>query len=96
MIGNRQPPFYTYRAIMIVQPIALNKQPGVRQVGLVENWRLLMEKCVLRVTGQESKATYETEHLDGEFESGIDGGGPFFAPPMGTALTGGGLWVPLH
>ena len=36
--------------------IALDKQPGVRPVKVGETWRCLMAKCVLRVTGQETKA----------------------------------------
>ena len=46
-----------YRAMMSVRMIALDKQPGVRPVGVREIWRQLMAKCVLWVIGQESKST---------------------------------------
>ena len=54
--------------------IALDKKPGVRPVGVGENWRILMEKCLLRVKGQEAKAACRTEQLAGGKEAGIDGG----------------------
>ena len=54
--------------------IALDKKTGFRPVGVGENWRRLMAKCVLRVTGQEAKAACGTEQLEGGAEVGIEGG----------------------
>ena len=34
--------------------IALDKQPGVRPVGVGETWRLIFAKIVLKVTGPET------------------------------------------
>ena len=67
-IGNRQPPWTAYHALMSGQLIALDKQPEVSPVGVGETWRRLMEKCVLRVTGQEAKAACGTKQLDGGVE----------------------------
>ena len=45
--------------------ITLEKQPGVRPVGVGETWQRLMAKCLFWVTGQESKAACGTEQLVG-------------------------------
>ena len=50
-----------------------------------------MAKCVLRVIGDKAKAACRTEQLAGRAESGIEGGGTFYAPSVGTALPGGGM-----
>ena len=54
--------------------ITLDKQPGVRPVGVGETWRKLMVKCILRVTGQDPKAACGTDQLDGGVEAVIEGG----------------------
>ena len=56
-LGNGRTPWVAYQALMSGCLIALDKQPGVRPVGVGETWRLLMEKCVLQVTGQDEKDT---------------------------------------
>ena len=55
--------------------IALDKQLGVRPVGVGETWWRLIAKCILRVTEKDTKATCGTKHTDGGVESGIEGGG---------------------
>ena len=49
--GNGRPPWAAYRALMSGRLITLNKQPGIRPVGVGETWRRLMEKFMLRVAG---------------------------------------------
>ena len=71
---NGQPPWDAYRALMSDRMIALDKQPGVRPVGVGETWRHLMAKCVLRVKVQESKSAHEMKQLAGGVEGGIEGG----------------------
>ena len=71
-LGNKRPPWDAYRALMSGRLIALDKQSGVRQVGVGKTWRWLMVKCVLWLTGQEAMAACRTEHLDGGVESGIE------------------------
>ena len=73
-LSNGQPTWYAYRAIMSGRLIALDKQPGVRTVGVGETWRRLMTKCLIWVTGQESKAACRTKQLAGDVEAGIEGG----------------------
>ena len=54
--------------------IVLDKHLGVRPVGLVETRQRMMEKCVLKVTGQEAKEACRTDQLCGGIEAGIKGG----------------------
>ena len=54
--------------------IALDKQAGIRPVGVGETWRRLMEKCVLWVIGDEAKAACGTEQFTGGVELGIEVG----------------------
>ena len=71
---NGQPPWDAYRALMSDRMIALDKQPGVRPVGVGETWRHLMAKWVLRVKVQESKSAHEMKQLAGGVEGVIEGG----------------------
>ena len=68
-----RPPWAAYRAMISRLLIALDKCPGIRPVGIGETWRRLQAKCLLQVTGQESKAACGTEQLAGGVEAGIDG-----------------------
>ena len=52
--------------------IALDKHPGIGPVGDGENWRRLMEKCLIRVVGQEAKAASGTDQLAGGVKEGIE------------------------
>ena len=54
-LGNGRPLWAAYRAMMSGQLIALDKQPGVRPVGVGGTWRRLMAKCLIWVTGHEAK-----------------------------------------
>ena len=53
--------------------IVLDKQPGIRLVGVEETWRRLMAKCLLKVAGPEAKAACGTTQLAGGLEAGIEG-----------------------
>ena len=43
-LGNGRIPWAAYRTLMSSRLIALDKQPGIRPVGVGETWRRLMEK----------------------------------------------------
>ena len=73
-LSNGRPPWAAYSVMMSVRLIALENQPGVRRVGVGETWRRLMEKCFIRVTGQEAKAACGTEQVAGGVETGIECG----------------------
>ena len=66
-----RPPWAAYQAMMSVRLIALEKQPGVRLLGVGETWRQLMAKCLLWVTEKETKAAYGTKQLAGGVEAKI-------------------------
>ena len=53
--------------------IALDKQPGIRPVGVGKTWRRLMAKCLLKVAGPEAKSACGTTQLAGGLEAGIEG-----------------------
>ena len=72
-LGNGRPPWAAYRALMSSRLIALDKQPGIRPVGVGETWRRLMVKCLLKVAGPEAKAACGTTQLVGGLEAGIEG-----------------------
>ena len=71
--SNGRPPWAAYRALMSVRLIAMDKQPGIRPVGVGETWRRLMAKCLLKVAVPEAKATCGTTQLAGGLEAGIEG-----------------------
>ena len=62
-----------YRALISSRLIALDKQPGIRPVGVGETWRQLIAKCVLKVAGPEAKSACGTTQLAGVHEAGIEG-----------------------
>ena len=70
--GNGRPPWAAYRALMSGRLITLDKQPGIRPVGVGETWRQMMAKCLLRVAGPEAKAACGTNQLVGQVEAGIE------------------------
>ena len=72
-LGNGRAPWTAYRALMSVRLIALDKQPGIRTVGVGETWRRMMVKCLLRVAGPKAKAACGTTQLLGGVEAGIEG-----------------------
>ena len=73
-MSNGRSPWAAYRATMSDRLIKLGKKPGVKPVGVGENWQRLMAKFLLRVMGQEAKAACGTEQLAGGVEAGIEGG----------------------
>ena len=70
---NGQPPWASYCAMMSGRLIALDKCPGIIPVGIGETWCRLLANCLLWLTGQEEKAAYGTDQLEGGMEEGIEG-----------------------
>ena len=58
---------------MSTQMIALNRQPGVRLVGVKELWQHIFSKTVLKATGPESTMEYQDGHLCAGIKAGVDG-----------------------
>ena len=59
---------------MYGQLIVLNKHTGVRPVGVGEIWMRLVDKCVLKVFGQEVKEACSTEKMCGGMVAGFEDG----------------------
>ena len=72
-MGNGRPPWAAYRALVSGRMIVLNKQPGIKPVGVGETWRRLIVKCLLRVTGPEAKAACRKDQLAGGVEAWMEG-----------------------
>ena len=72
-LGNGCPPWAAYRALMSGRLIALEKQPGIRPVGVGETWHSMMANCLLKVSGPEAKAACSMAQLAGGLEAGIEG-----------------------
>ena len=72
-LGNGRHPWAAYRALMSDRLIALDKQPGIRPVGVGETWQRMMSKCLLKVAGPEAKDACDTTQLAGGLEAGIEG-----------------------
>ena len=53
--------------------IALDKQPGVRLVGVERLWRRLFSKIVLKVTGPEATMAYQDDQLCAGIKAVIKG-----------------------
>ena len=70
---NGRPPFAAYRALMACRLVALDKQPGVRPVGIGEIWRRAISKCALTVCGEDAKAACGSTNLCAGLEAGIEG-----------------------
>ena len=68
-LGNGRPPWAAYRALMSSRLIALDKQPGIRPVGVGETWCRLMAKCLLMVAGPVAKSACGTTQLAGGLEA---------------------------
>jgi len=72
-LANTSPPWAAYRALMACRLVALDKQPGVRPVGIGEIYRRLMAKCVLAVTGKQATAACGNLNLCAGTPAGIEG-----------------------
>ncbi len=51
--------------------IALDKNPGVRPIGIGELWRRLFAKCLLAVAGKDVTDECGIDNLIGEMSAGI-------------------------
>ena len=72
-LANGSPPWAAYSAFMSGRLIALNKQPGVRPVGVGETWRRIFAKTVLKVTRSEATMACQDENMYAGLKAGIDG-----------------------
>jgi hypothetical protein len=72
-LANDHPPWAAYRALMAARLVALDKQPGVRPVGIGEVWRRLFSKVLLKVIGSQARAACGNCNLCAGLPAGIEG-----------------------
>ena len=72
-LANGSPHWAAYGAYMSGHLIVLDKQPGVRPVGVGETWRLIFSNIVLKVTGPEATMSCYDEQLYDGLKSAIYG-----------------------
>lgn len=61
-------------ALMSCRLIALNKNPGVRPIGIGECLRRILSKCLIEVTRDDVTDACKSNQLCGGIKSGIEGG----------------------
>ena len=72
-VANSSPPWATYRTLMACRLVALNKQPGVRPVGIGETLRRALAKLFMRAAGDQVKTTCGNIQLCAGLDAGIEG-----------------------
>ncbi|KAL7531461.1 hypothetical protein ACHAWF_003777, partial [Thalassiosira exigua] len=72
-LGNTTPPWTAFRALMGCRMSALDKQPGVRPLGIGEIWRRGIAKYVLTVCSEDAKAACGSTQLCAGLEASIEG-----------------------
>ena len=66
-------PYAAHRALKTGRLSALDKQPGVRQIGVASAASRLLAKCKLKVVGDDAKAACGNVNLCAGLEAGIKG-----------------------
>jgi hypothetical protein len=72
-LANSHPPWAAYRALMACRLVALDKQPGVRPVGIGEIYRRLIAKCAIAVVGHQATSACGNLNLCAGLPAGIEG-----------------------
>ena len=62
-LANDSPPWAAYYAFILGRLIALDKQPGVCPVVVVETWRYLYSNIFLNVTVSEATMACQDDHM---------------------------------
>ena len=62
-ISNGSPPWAAYFSFMYGHLILLDKQPGVRPVGVGETWRRFFANNLINVTGPEATMVFQDEQI---------------------------------
>ena len=58
---------------MACRLVALDKQPGVRPLGIGEVWRRGLAKCILVICGEDAKSACGSTNLCAGLKAGIEG-----------------------
>jgi len=71
-LANGFPSLSSYRTLMSGHLTALDKNPGVRLIGMGESWRRLFAKCLLVVAGKDAADECGIDNLSGGISADID------------------------
>lgn len=66
-------PWAAIRALMSARLIGLDKNPGVRPVGVGDIWRRITAKCIIHACGNEATLACGSDQLCAGLRSGIEG-----------------------
>ena len=72
-MANSSPPWAAYRALMACCLLSLDKQPGVRPVGIGEALRRALAKLVMRAAGYQAKTACGNLQLCAGLKAGTEG-----------------------
>ena len=72
-MSNSLVPWPAIRALLSCRLIALDKQPGVRPIGIGHIWRRTIAKCFLAVTGPSATEVCGVDQLCAGLSAGIEG-----------------------
>ena len=72
-MANTMPPWASYRAMQQSRLVALDKQPGIRPLGIGEVWMHAVSKLVLMQCGLDGKEACGNTQLCAGLEAGIEG-----------------------
>ena len=70
-IANGRLTWVAYSAFISGRLFMLDTQPIVCTVGVLETWRRLFDKCVLRVTGPEDTSACQDDNICARIKAGI-------------------------
>ena len=73
-LANTTAPWAAYRGLVAGRLVAVDKQPGVRPVGIGESWRRMMGKIVIHLTSGEAARSCKENQLCAGLSAGIEGG----------------------
>jgi len=71
-LSNTRPPWAAYRALMACRLVPLDKQPGVRPVGIGEIFRRLFASALVLETGSQATDACGTSNLSVGLKAGIE------------------------
>ena len=72
-MANSSPPWAAYRALMACRLVVLDKQPGVRPMGIGETLCQALAKVVMRAAKEQAKTACGNLQLCAGLEAGIEG-----------------------
>lgn len=72
-ISNKLYPWASIRALMSCRLVSLDKNPGVRPIGIGQIWRRAMAKCFLAVTAPAATEACAADQLCAGLSAGIEG-----------------------